>query len=240
MLKVPGLESGELTKATVVPIMHPWEGALLDLVTCALDLGQLCSCHPYVTMETRVDYPYRSLDDEGLIRLIEQARGEALSELYDRYGRLVFSLALNSVGDPATAEEVTQDVFLRVWQRAGQYRPDRGKVSTWLTSITRHRAIDQLRRRGVRPEQHSVGWAEISPRGGPVAKGPEEATALALERERVRTAVADLPEEQRQVLALAYFQGLSQSQIAKVLGLPLGTTKTRIRLGMQKLRQALL
>lgn len=190
-------------------------------------------------MEPRADYPYRSLDDESLVRLIRQAHGEALGELYDRYSRLVFSLALNSVGDPETAEEVTQDVFLRVWQRAGQFRPDRGKVTTWLTSITRHRAIDQLRRRAVRPERHSVGWAEVPLRSEPLANGPEEATVLALERERVRAAVADLPEEQQEALALAYFAGLSQSQIAEALGLPLGTAKTRIRLGMQKLRQAL-
>jgi RNA polymerase sigma-70 factor (ECF subfamily) len=84
---------------------------------------------------------YSALDNETLVRMIVQARAEALSELYDRYGRLVFSLALNSVGNPATAEEITQDVFLRVWQRGRQYSADRAKVSTWLTSITRHRAI---------------------------------------------------------------------------------------------------
>jgi RNA polymerase sigma-70 factor (ECF subfamily) len=182
---------------------------------------------------------YSTLDDQALIRLILQARTEALGELYDRYGRLVFSLALNSVGDPATAEEVTQDVFLRVWQRAGQYRADRGAVSTWLTGITRHRAIDQLRRRGSRPEQHSVAWAELAPGDEPTSNGPERETALVLEREWVRGAVAQLPDEQKQVLALAYFQGLAQSQIAEVLNLPLGTVKTRIRLGMQKLRQTL-
>ncbi len=182
---------------------------------------------------------YSVLDDETLIRLIVHARAEALSELYDRYDRLVFSLALNSVGDSATAEEITQDVFLRVWQRARQYRADHGKVSTWLTSITRHRAIDQLRRRGSRPEQHSVAWVEISPGAEPSVNGPEQSAALAIERARVRTAIAQLSKEQKQVLALAYFKGLTQSQIAKALGLPLGTVKTRIRLGMQKLREML-
>jgi RNA polymerase sigma-70 factor (ECF subfamily) len=182
---------------------------------------------------------YSTLDDETLVRLIVQARAEALSELYDRYSRLVFSLALNSVGNPATAEEITQDVFLRVWQRARQYRAGRAKVSTWLTSITRHRAIDQLRRRGSRPEQHSVTWAELAPGTEPSVNGPEEATALAIESARVRAAMAQLPEEQKQVLALAYFQGLSQSQIAETLTLPLGTVKTRIRLGMQRLRDQL-
>jgi len=182
---------------------------------------------------------YSTFDDETLMRLIVEARAEALGELYDRYSRLVFSLALNSVGDPATAEEVTQDVFLRVWQRAGQYRADRAKVSTWLTSITRHRAIDQLRRRGSRPEQHSVAWAELSPGTEPSVNGPEQSAALAMERAQVRAAIAQLSEEQKQVLALAYFQGLTQSQIAETLDLPLGTVKTRIRLGMQKLREML-
>jgi RNA polymerase sigma-70 factor (ECF subfamily) len=182
---------------------------------------------------------YSTLDDETLLRLIVQARAEALSELYDRYGPLVFSLALNSVGNPATAEEITQDVFLRVWQRARQYRAGRAKVSTWLTSITRHRAIDQLRRRSSRPEQHSVAWAEVVPGAEPTVNGPEPATALAMERERVRAAMACLSEEQRQVLAQAYFQGFTQSQIAEALALPLGTVKTRIRLGMQKLRDML-
>jgi RNA polymerase sigma-70 factor (ECF subfamily) len=180
-----------------------------------------------------------TLDDETLVRLIVQARSEALSELYDRYSRLVFGLALNSVGNPATAEEITQDVFVRVWQRARQYRADRAKVSTWLTSITRHRAIDQLRRRGSRPEQYSVAWAEFAPGAEPSVNGPEQATALAMERERVRAAIAQLSKEQKQVLALAYFQGLTQSQIAEALALPLGTVKTRIRLGMQKLREML-
>jgi RNA polymerase sigma-70 factor (ECF subfamily) len=182
---------------------------------------------------------YSKLDDETLLQLIVQARAEALGELYDRYGRLVFSLALNSVGNPAAAEEITQDVFLRVWQHARQYRAGRAKVSTWLTSITRHRAIDQLRRRGSRPEQHSVAWAEVVPDAEPTINGPEQAAALAMERERVRAAIARLSEEQKQVLALAYFQGLTQSQIAEALALPLGTVKTRIRLGMQKLREML-
>jgi RNA polymerase sigma-70 factor, ECF subfamily len=180
-----------------------------------------------------------TLDDESLIKLIVQARAEALSELYDRYARLVFGLALNSVRDPNTAEEITQDVFMRVWQRAGQYQAGRGQVSTWLTSITRHRAIDQLRRRGSRPEQHSVTWAEVPLGTEPSTNGPEKAVTLNLERERVRRAVAELPEEQKHVLALGYFQGLSQSEIAGVLDLPLGTVKTRVRLAMQKLRRLL-
>jgi RNA polymerase sigma-70 factor (ECF subfamily) len=182
---------------------------------------------------------YSELDDQTLIQQIIHARAEALSALYDRYSRLVFGLALSSVGDRATAEEITQDVFLRVWQRARQYRAERGKVSTWLSSIARNRAVDQLRRRGSRPEQHSVAWVEIAPGTEPAVNGPEAAAALAMEKARVRSAIARLSEEQKRVLALAYFQGLSQSEIAATLDLPLGTVKTRIRLGMRKLREML-
>ena len=185
------------------------------------------------------DPDYATLDDEGLLRLIGLAREDALGELYDRYGRLVFSLALNAVGDAATAEEITQDVFVRVWEHAGEYRTDRARVSTWLTSITRHRAIDHLRRAGVRLDRRAVAWAEVAPGDEPAVGGPEGATALALEGAQVRAAVTALSPEQRQVLVLAYFQGLSQSEIAAALDVPLGTVKTRVRLGMQHLRALL-
>ena len=182
---------------------------------------------------------YKHLDDESLIRLIVHARQEALSELYDRYCRLVFSMALNTVGDPETAEEITQDVFIRVWEKAVTYRSEQAKVSTWVTSITRYRAIDVLRQRGVRAEQHSVGWEDVSPNDEPRSEGPERQTEQSLEAQRVRSAIQVLPPDQRDALALAYFQGLSHSEIADRLGEPLGTVKTRIRLGMQKLRESL-
>jgi RNA polymerase sigma-70 factor (ECF subfamily) len=182
---------------------------------------------------------YSTLDDETLIKLIARTHTDALSELYDRYSRLAFSLALNLVGDYATAEEITLDVFARVWEKAGTYRPDQAKVSTWLTSITRYRAIDVLRRRGSRPEQHSVSWAEVSPDAMVSTDGLEEAAHLSMQRQRVRAAIAELPSDQKQVLALAYFEGYTHRQIAEALNQPLGTVKTRIRLAMQKLRQML-
>lgn len=183
---------------------------------------------------------YSSLSDETLVKLAAaRAHQDALGELYGRYGRLVFSLALNVVGDHATAEEITLDVFTRVWKSADTYRPEQAKVSTWLTSITRHRAIDVLRRQGSRPEQHSVGWAEVSPDNFPSTSSPEEAAEIGLERQRVRAAMAELPLDQRQALALAYFKGYTHREIAEALDQPLGTVKTRIRLAMQKLRQML-
>jgi RNA polymerase sigma-70 factor (ECF subfamily) len=182
---------------------------------------------------------HSTLDDQALIGLIVRSKPEALSELYDRYSRLVFSIAYSLVGDYATTEEITQDVFVRVWQRASQYRPDQGKVSTWLISIARHRAIDMLRRQGARPEDHTVSWAESTIDGMPAEDDPQEAAELSLQRQRVRAAIAQLPEDQKRALALAYFNGYTHRQIADTLDQPLGTIKTRIRLAMQKLRQLL-
>lgn len=190
-----------------------------------------------ITPEHWVDYT--TLDDQTLIALIVRTDTDALGELYDRYSQLVFSLARASVGDSATAEEITLDVFSRVWQRARTYRAERSRVSTWLTSIARNRAVDELRRRGSRPEQQSLEWAELAPAALPERNGPEAAAELAMQRQRVRAAIADLPDEQKQVVALAYFGGYTQREIAEGLGLPLGTVKTRIRLAMDKLRQAL-
>ncbi|HEU0291218.1 MAG TPA: sigma-70 family RNA polymerase sigma factor [Anaerolineales bacterium] len=178
-------------------------------------------------------------DDAALIALIAQARTDALNQLYDRYNRLVFSVALAVIGDRAIAEEATLDVFVQVWRRAGTYRPDQANVRTWLIAITRHHAIDILRMQKSRPEAHMVSWDEVSALDGPVPHGLEERVQLSMQRERVQKMVAELPPDQRDALVLAYFRGYTQSQIAEALNQPLGTIKTRIRLAMQKLRKLL-
>lgn len=183
---------------------------------------------------------YAGLEDEALIRLIANSHSEALSVLYDRYSRLVFSLAFNSVGDLEAAEEITQDVFLRVWKNAHSYRAEKAQVNTWISSITRYRAIDFLRKRGSRLHFRSISWDDLSPNAISFdsANNPENRTERSLAAQKVRSAVSQLPDEQKQALALAYFYGLTHSQIAEYLEQPLGTIKTRIRLGMQKLRKA--
>lgn len=180
-------------------------------------------------------------DDASLMRQIAKGRQAALSELYDRYARLVFSLALHTTGDRASAEEITQDVFVRAWEHAEQYRPDQGAVRAWLASIARHRSIDLLRRQGTRAEVHSVSWDEMEEGSGieVPSGGTQQEAELSMLRADVRAAVANLPEEQKQALALAYFRAYTQAEVATVLGVPLGTVKTRIRLGMDKLRAAL-
>jgi RNA polymerase sigma-70 factor (ECF subfamily) len=182
---------------------------------------------------------YVHLTDERLIRLIAQSQEQALDQLYDRYHRLIFSLALAIVNDRATAEEITLDVFMRVWQKAETYRADQAKVSTWLTHIARHHAIDVLRRRAARLDQSAVHWEEAIQNVGSSHPDPQEFAELSLRRERIHAALAQLPAEQKQALTLAYFGGYTQSQIAKLLAQPLGTIKTRLRLAMQKLRELL-
>ncbi len=182
---------------------------------------------------------YKKFDDETLLRLIARANENALGEIYDRYGRLVYSLALRAVNDPAVAEEITQDVFMRVWEKADTYRVDQGKVATWLTRITRNRAIDMFRRRKIRPEGNRADWAADGSPDLPDGTNVEAEVANLQHRQEVQQALAKLPPEQRVVLAYAFFQGYSHSEIAEILHEPLGTVKTRIRLAMQKLRQLL-
>jgi RNA polymerase sigma-70 factor (ECF subfamily) len=178
--------------------------------------------------------------DEALLRRIARAEAQALGELYDRYGRLVFSLAVRIVGEDESAEEITQDVFVQVWRKASTYRPELGRPLTWLVSIARHRAIDALRRRKARPP---VQLEELDPEAQPLKAADEQTPPLRAEleqaRDQVQRALASLPEEQRSALLLAYFEGLSHSELAERLEEPLGTVKTRLRLGLQKLRQLL-
>lgn len=182
----------------------------------------------------------QKLDDPELIDLIIQKNEAALGELYDRHSRLVYSLAFGVVGERGSAEEITLDIFTRVWEKASTYRVERAKVVTWLARMTRNRAIDVLRWEEVRPLKHSVHWAEVSAEPTSDSNDPETAAHLSLQASRVRAAMATLPETQQEVLALAYFQGYTHSEIAGALDLPLGTVKARIRLGMQKLRVLIL
>lgn len=169
-----------------------------------------------------------------------EGRVEALERLYDRYSSLVFSVALRVLTDRPLAEDVTQEVFLRLWRRPWSYDPERGRFRSWLMSVTRNRSIDERRRvvRRLRLEER-----EDDRRPDPPATGrfydPQLETVLAEERRAVREAMTRLPPAQREVIELAYFGGLTQVEIAARTGEPLGTVKTRVRLGIQKLRVAL-
>jgi RNA polymerase sigma-70 factor, ECF subfamily len=167
----------------------------------------------------------------------------ALGALYDRHGRTAYSLALAIVGERADAEEVVADAFGQAWRTAGQFDPARGSVAAWLTMITRTRALDLCRARGRRAR--AVTRASRADPGGfavPVAPGgdaPERAVERREARQLVERFLAELPEPQRRVIELAYFGGLTHTEIAAELGEPLGTVKTRMRAGMERLRDSL-
>ena len=182
---------------------------------------------------------FTRLADEQIIQLVARANSDALRELYDRYSRLVYSIALNTIGNQALAEEITQDVFLRIWERAGTYRAEYGRVGSWIAGITRHRTIDVYRHRQTSPEGHSASLDALPYFDLADGQNVEQEVESNSRNALLRQALTALPGEQREALALAYFRGLSHDQIARALGEPLGTIKTRIRLGMQKLRQVL-
>jgi RNA polymerase sigma-70 factor (ECF subfamily) len=183
---------------------------------------------------------YTSLNDETLLRLIAHSDDNALSELYDRYSRLVYSVALNTLSDSGRAEEVTQDVFERVWKKANTYNNEQGRVVAWISSIARHRSIDLYRQTVSRHNNLQVTWQDAEAFDLPDGQNVEWEVDLIQRQQRIRQAVAQLPPDQKVALGMAFFQGLSHSEIADTLGEPIGTIKTRIRLGMLKLRAFLM
>lgn len=175
--------------------------------------------------------------DAALVELLRRGDVAAFETLYDRYAREVFVLAAHALGRNE-ADEVVQDVFLRLWQRADQFDPERGSFAAWFMTIARHCVFDQLKHRRSRV---AVGEAidELLERTPDPAVGLDERVWLAERRATVLAAVRELPAEQRRALVLAYFGGLSQAAISEALGVPLGTVKKRLRLGLDKLRASL-
>ena len=176
--------------------------------------------------------------DQLLLALIVEQSHEALEALHHRYSAPVYRLALGMLKDSVLAEDVAQDVFLKVWLRPRSYRAHRGSVMTWLLSIAHHRTIDVLRRRRI---EHSPVYQRISLSYNPLLDSydPVEHATWQFERTRIEEALHTLPPEQNQVVRLSYFGQMSHQEIANLRGTPLGTVKTRMRLGLRKLRRAL-
>lgn len=174
--------------------------------------------------------------DEELIARVRWREEPALATIYDRYSRLIYTIALRIVGDRESAEEVTQDVFQAVWQSAGSFQPT-GNFSAWLIGIARHRAIDatRSRRHRARAREELLDDERVTSPGG---AGDGYADMLMM-RAVVRAALAELPASQRQAIELGYYGGLTHSEIAAQLGEPVGTVKSRMRMGLIKLRELL-
>ena len=179
---------------------------------------------------------------ESVSLLPAVARGDLASfeTLYDRYSSTLYALLLRILANPEDAQEVLQETFVKVWTNATLFDKARGSEAAWLISIARSRGIDKLRSRKIRVDRENDAGREISIHSSFVEKttGADEAIR-SQEKTAVRSALADLPDAQRVALELAYFEGLSQSEIAARLGEPLGTVKTRMQLGMKKLRDRL-
>jgi RNA polymerase sigma-70 factor (ECF subfamily) len=181
-----------------------------------------------------------ALSDVELIARVSDGDAKALEVLYDRYNRVVYSFALRIVGDPQIAEELLQEVFFRAWQQGKAFRETRGAFVTWLLSITHNMAIDEVRKRRRRPQKADSEEPELVLAGVPdTSQDVEGEVWLTTLRSTIEGAMALLPAAQREAIELAYFQGLTQREIAERLGEPLGTIKTRMRLGIQKLREHL-
>jgi RNA polymerase sigma-70 factor, ECF subfamily len=176
-------------------------------------------------------------DFAALIREIAAGDQQALSTLYDGTSKLVFGLVLRILGDRSVAEEVLFDVYTQVWRQAARYDPARGGPLGWITTIARSRAIDRLR--SDKPLQQEAELSDTTASRETSATSPETNAALAEMREIVRAALDHLSAEQREIIELAYYSGMTQTEIAAHLSLPLGTVKTRTRLAMMKLRDAL-
>ena len=178
-------------------------------------------------------------DPQWEICIQRAARGDqqGLAELYDLSSRLVYSVALRIAGNPADAEEIALDVYSQVWRLAKEYTPDRGSPTSWLVMMARSRALDKVRSRAAR-NQHETALDMVFDAVSP-GESAEDAVLASESQLRVRQAMRELSDEQRQAIELSFFSGLTHSELAERLGQPLGTVKTRIRLGMMKLRAAL-
>ena len=175
--------------------------------------------------------------DAQLLALIGRGETWALSELHARYAKLVFSIARKTLNDQASAEEIVQQVFTEVWRHARHYRPERGKFSAWLGTITRHLCIDELRRRRARPITEPEAGTSLERLVS--HDDPVRAVQDRFEQAQIRAALQQIPAQQRTVIELAFWGGMTQREIALQYHFPLGTVKTRFRLGMRRLKSLL-
>ncbi|RKH00627.1 sigma-70 family RNA polymerase sigma factor [Corallococcus carmarthensis] len=172
--------------------------------------------------------------DRDLLKQVALGSAAAMRDVYARCSARAFAIAVRLLPTRADAEEVLQETFLDVWRRAREFDPARGGLETWVTTIARTRAIDRLRSLGT-VSRMVDGVAQQPPPVSATPPSPDDSASAAQEQARVRVAMAQLPPEQREVVLLAYFDGLSQSEIAQKTGQPLGTVKTRARLALEKL-----
>ena len=173
---------------------------------------------------------FAHLSDEAIVALVARADQSALSELYDRFGRVAYGVAVRILRDEKLAEDAVQEGFLAAWRNADRFMPERAKASTWLLTLVHRRAVDLVRREERRRAEPLDDAPEVD-----VAPGTDEEAWLRLRRERVQSALSKLPDQQREALELAYFGGFTQSELAERLGQPIGTIKSRMFSGLREI-----
>lgn len=180
-------------------------------------------------------------EEANLVAMIAKKDQQALSRLYDLYAKLLFSLIYKVVGKQETAEDILQEIFVMVWEKAAMFDPSKGSVYTWLAAMSRNKSIDYLRSKANKNQKKHVSEADehIFPILESEGMNPLDATIQNERSTMVRQALDGLPEEQKTIIAIAYFKGYTQSEIAEEFNLPLGTVKTRMRQGMIKLKDLL-
>ena len=176
------------------------------------------------------------VSDASLLRAIQAGEQEAIAALYDRYSGVAYGLAMRITGDGTLAEDVVQDAYVSVWKQAGRFDPERGQVKSWLLTIVHHKAVDAVRRRTNRNERALPEGPEefIAAHGR-----PEEIAEATMDAAAVREAVRAIPDDQRRTIEMAYFEGITHVEIAERMGVPLGTVKSRLRIGLEKMRGSL-
>ena len=182
---------------------------------------------------------FDELSDEALINAIAEGAEWAMEPLYERYNRVLYSLAYRMVADHQVAEDLLQDAFLSIWRRATSYSPQSGAVRSWLISIVHHRTIDYLRAVRRRAGLKEVTWEEVELDERTAFPDVWEEALRSVQSAQLRTALRNIPSEQRMVIELAYFQGWTHSEIAEGCEIPLGTVKARMRLGLSRLKRLL-
>ena len=177
---------------------------------------------------------FAHLSDEAVVALLARSDQAALAELYDRFGRVAYGLALRILRDERLAEDAVQEGFLAAWRNADRFLPERGKASTWLLTLVHRRAVDLVRREDRRRAEPLREHAESA-----ASESAEDDAWLRFERERVQSALRRLPDQQREALELAYYGGFTQTELAERLGQPVGTIKSRMFTGLARLRELL-
>lgn len=201
--------------------------------------GDVVAGRSRVQRSSRAADPERAREDARIVERIANGDETALSDLYDRYAKPAYSLARRICVDELLAEDVVQEVFLLVWRDPSRYQPGRGAFSSWLLTVAHHKAVDAVRREGVHRRRQVVMDDETTDRMAPDTPGADQNAIGNVVGDDVRKAINDLPAEQAKTMMLAYYGGYTQREVAAIIGVPLGTVKSRMFAASQRLRAAL-